>query len=173
MSKLKAFALGFFFTILLFSPLLTLPLSVPEKPHRSTITLRSWTSYSDDSHSQGFYEVGVYENTTGSWVLNHTLNYADSGCAIPYGSGVQLKVWVTANQTLLGFAAGTYQNFLKVNVSVTFDNGTAIWSQQNGTWSDYGVLSGVIYKMACTFTVNMITEYWMVYNVVMHYETYW
>jgi len=166
-------------SLMLFANSLTYNIAPQIKPgQKPFLYFETWTEYSAMPYDQGIYRIYVAFNDTGSWVEMpgaDPLEYNDD-VVLNMNVSVSCRITVrhTLNKTLLGFGGAADARLLyRLKVTVTNQTGTTIFTQQNGTNTDFDALAGLIYYNDCQFVLNFLSDYAQVYNVTLDYDTFW
>jgi hypothetical protein len=148
--------------------------SIP--PAKAQFVLASW-SYPDE-YGQGLYQIEVDENSTGAWVEYGEGGYYEAGDSLLFpwnvSVGIRLVVYTRLNSTLTGIPDkdnwGPYQ---RLNVTVTQNNGTVVFSQQNITTFYTSSSFGEIYRYGFMFVLEFLPNYGEIYAATVTYEVFY
>ena len=130
-----------------------------------------------DEYGQGIDEYLLYENSTGSWVPfdggyctdNPIHNFQWNA------SNARLKIYVSAwlNMTLTGASDGNDgKRYHRHSISVT-RLGSIIFSQQNFTYVEHGVLLGTLRNYGYEVVLSFLPMDGQVYRVTITYEVFY
>jgi hypothetical protein len=138
-----------------------------------TIYFQGWIAPSTRDYGQGISYIEVYDNSTGSFKLQENVTNSENGCGVNASCSVQLIIGYVANHTLLYWSYAdnsTGRNFLRFNVSVVHNNGTEIFTQQNGTYVSNRYIGNDLFVFEHSIVLNFETEYSTVYDVTIQYD---
>lgn len=128
-----------------------------------------------DSNGQGIYACSFETNSSGSWLPWRTtiFYYNDTLLSMNESKYLRLRVYVNLNQTLVGAASlADGKNFLRVNVSVSNNLGSIVFSLDNMTYEgghDYTTYYQYWYVNILNFT-PLSGE---LYSIIINYEVYY
>jgi hypothetical protein len=155
------------------------PLLIPqsEKLPNPKFIISSWSF--PDEYGQGIDALGVYENSTGSWLAINggfvpTVDYNDEASFEWNASlGIKIRVYCWVNSSLSGFGSVEEgKNYLKHTVIVTQINGTIVFSQENFTYFNAGAIDEM-YEYDYDVVLNFLPEMGEIYRVSIILDIYW
>jgi hypothetical protein len=187
--KALAIVLTLSICVMLIVAMRPLPISekTPTKHGTSQFILASW-DYPDE-YGQGIYGFRFYENATGSWELTPWYYSGGELDGLPFyflhsydpytlnwsaGVAMKLHVFCLINSTLTGavdLADG--QNYQRHNVTVTSNQGTILFSQQNITYYDAFEPIDEMFEYEYEVVLNFLPEMGNIYTITMTYEVFW
>ena len=142
---------------------------------KAQFVLASW-SYPDE-YGQGIEQIQVEENSTnpGTWEgvdlrKWHENQEYDWNVSV----FIRLRVFAWMNNSLVGATdLEDGWNYQRLNVTVTIDNGTTVFSQQNFTtfvkYDTYDPMWSYQYYVI----LNFLPDYGWIYTATITYEIYW
>jgi hypothetical protein len=160
-------------SVVAIQPLLT-PQS--EKLPNPKFIISSWSF--PDEYGQGIDALGVYENSTGSWLavggFVPNVAYNEEGSFEWNASlGIKIRVYCWVNSSLCGF--GTVEegkNYLKHTVTVTQSNGTVVFNQENLTYFAGGAIDEM-YEYDYDVILDFLPSMGEIYRVSIILDIYW
>jgi len=140
----------------------------------STFVISSWDY--PDQYGQGIEGFTVYENSTGSWVEVGSGDYSNSSILFEWNASVAIKLrcYSSLNNTLTG-ANDTDEgkNYQRHNVTVTLNNGTVVFSQQNFTYVSVATWPYPVWLYSYDVVLNFLPTYAQTYIVNVTYEVFY
>ena len=137
--------------------------------------IASW-GFPSDEYGQGIDKVGVFENSTGSWLPLETIDYDESSeCEIYTNTSIKLEVWTWQNSTLTGATDWTEgKKYQRHSVNVNIGNGTLVFSQQNFTYEYcFPAIDPPLWYYGYSVVLNFLPDYGQIYTATITYEIYW
>lgn len=130
-----------------------------------------------DEYGQYIYEIDVYENSTGSWLLLDNpwhVDYQGQSLEWTAGIGIKLLCMTWFNSTLTG-AATTAEGKLyqRHNVTVTNRADVIIFSQANFTYESVSTSADPMWYYGYSVVLNFLPEPLVSYTVIITYDVYY
>lgn len=149
---------------------------LPQQTKTAYFVLSGW-SYPDE-YGQGIDSVGVYENSTGSWLPVETIDYDEDHIIqedLVAGGAIKLVVWTWQNSTLT--QASDWEdgkNYHRHNVTMSFGNGTVIFSQQNFTYAYcFPAINPPLWCYGYEVILNHLLLEFHIYYIEITYEVFY
>lgn len=150
-------------------------ISTPTPTRGAQFVIAGWSF--PDEYGQGIDALTVYENSTGFWYIigGFSPNVLYNGGAEfnwTAGLGIKIRVHCQLNSTHVGVSSTDEgKNYLRHNVTVTTNNGTTVFSQQNLTYYAAGALAEM-YSYDYDVILNFLPEAGEIYTATITYEIY-
>ena len=143
---------------------------------RSQFVISSW-DYLDD-YGQGLYSIGIYENSTGSWLLEATIYHTTKNVTLDWfvNASIRLNLVTLFNSCITNADNFTHgQQFQRHNVTVTrtLQGQRTVYSQDNFTYSSSQLDSGFIWIYQYYAVLNFEIVYGVVYTITVNYDVYY
>ena len=146
---------------------------VEELEQPPKFVLASW-SYPDE-YGQGILQVQVEENSTGDWESDDLRHYYENH-EYDWNASlfIRLRLWVWMNNTVVGAEdLDDGWNHQRLNVTVTQDNGTVVFSQQGFTHHVCYDTQDPMWDYQWYVILNFLPEAGVIYNAAITYEIFW
>ena len=143
------------------------------QPNNPQFVLSSW-EYPDE-YGQGIYQIGIYGNSTGSWVLFDTIVYneASEASELDIGVGIRLLCWTWFNSTLTGSSSTAEgQNYIRHNVVVKDNIGATVFSQNNFTYNTVVTTAHPMWFYGYEVILNFLPEQEQYYTATVTYDVF-
>lgn len=151
-------------------------IATPSPTRGAKFILASWDF--PDEYGQGIDALTVYENSTGSWLIvgGFSPNVVYNGGAEfnwSVGLGIKIRVFSWLNSTRVGvLSTDQGKNYLRHNVTVTRNNGSTVFSQQNFTYYNAGAVAEM-YEYQYDVILNFFPEVGEIYIATIAYEVFY
>lgn len=142
------------------------------RPTNAQFIIASW-DYPDE-YGQGINVFDIFENSTGSWLIEVTGYGPSDNYAMEWELGVSIKLrcYTSFNYTLTGASDITDgQNYQRHNVTVT-SLGSTVFSQENFTYYSSAPYAD-LYWYNYDVILNFVLVAGAIYTVTVTYEIFW
>lgn len=143
---------------------------------RAQFVISAWTY--PDEYGQMLYGIGVYENSSGSWIHVYSVYYNTKDITIDWYVNASIKLVVTSQFNSCVTQADNYthgQQFQRHNVTVTrpLRGIQTVYSQDNFTYVGAITVSGYIWQYEYYAVLDFPIIYGAIYTITVSYDVYY